>query len=858
MFTQLNLGSPVTKVQKDKLIQKALPKPKRPNSAKCHVDKNQNDQLCSTLLSSTHGIHRKGFKINLASALFSKPEVESNHIPSERWPSRKTSRVSSANRPRRTHALVTVQKFMRGYLAKIRVNKKRNKELIEMLKNEEVQDEDGEEVGEGLTISDLECSQKRDNLKHNFKRNKKTINENMISEVVYNPSDSKLENTQTMFVELFNREGQNPDTKQQMDSRILDNTLKNAQYEDDRDLNRAEMKMHLQDSPLTRILPEDEISVISSRIESNRKRNLQNSTIEILNSTRKNNLKDESVRIVESIKKNKQGQNVIMVNSKYKKEFEVKNPILENEEEYDVRNTASINFKKVKECVKADGTWRQSLSYLKKNAGMHKDSADAALKSHKSKAHNQMVPKKGSDAKKRPGSAGLKQNKPLDIAKMQASLQLLKKNIEKSHKSTSSQKEVSEEIINPTERGPVVRSKIIENNLDPSQFKRPSGKIALSKRKLNTQPMNISEILHKKPAKDLTKTPTKVFEMPEESPNIAKMRKIYGSEKGARRNFKREKVSVPQSMRSDSRGLGESMDSMEVSALEDSALDNTMYEVKYPKAKEMLNALTYKYKDIREEAIRKKKESKSRLKQNKINQRKYEEEIQGIKRWMSKFKNKIKSQRKSFIELISTDVKFDVDATSSRVFNAEESKQISSRIIEESNDFLSANKFYNSATKDKNNHTGFDLSSSNILRCTDMMNNSHISIMNSAVKNHSSKKPKPIHKQKENNMSIDSSKCIKITQSKDKHLYGITPFEYKSKPTLCEKAPSSHSQPRSKPPQILTHTEPSSPPRPGFSLTRAPTKSKFPSNQVQTPESSLILDISNNSINPPQNGKISK
>lgn len=50
-------------------------------------------------------------------------------------------------------------------------------------------------------------------------------------------------------------------------------------------------------------LPEDEISIISSRIESNRKP-YYNSTVDILSSTRKH-LHNDSLRIVESLKKTK-------------------------------------------------------------------------------------------------------------------------------------------------------------------------------------------------------------------------------------------------------------------------------------------------------------------------------------------------------------------------------------------------------------------------------------------------------------------------------------------------------------------------------------------------------------------------
>ena len=81
----------------------------------------------------------------------------------------------------------------------------------------------------------------------------------------------------------------------------IDQTARNYTL-DDRDIDNKEMNLVLHESPLPKIMYEDEVSIISSRIETNRKLS-QNVTIDGLNSNRKNNLKDESLRILDSLKR---------------------------------------------------------------------------------------------------------------------------------------------------------------------------------------------------------------------------------------------------------------------------------------------------------------------------------------------------------------------------------------------------------------------------------------------------------------------------------------------------------------------------------------------------------------------------
>jgi hypothetical protein len=296
--TQLNLGSPVLNKQQVKPEKIVSSKPKRPSSAGDRHNIEYDEPLRLNLLASTVGISRKGVKLNLASMIFSKPEVESNYVHSEKFISRGTSRVSSARGDNKTKAIILIQKRLRGYCTRVRVSKQI--ELKDYLENK-LDFDDNEKVGQGLKMSDLSMSPGSNFKMVNVKRNQMLIDTNMISELKYNPAESKLENSQSILIDFFNKNGaKNANTSNML---YIENTCRNYNNEDERDLNKNVMNLHMHDSPLTRILPEDEISIISSRIETNRK-GAHNTTFEILNSTRKNKLKDESVKIVESIKKN--------------------------------------------------------------------------------------------------------------------------------------------------------------------------------------------------------------------------------------------------------------------------------------------------------------------------------------------------------------------------------------------------------------------------------------------------------------------------------------------------------------------------------------------------------------------------
>lgn len=130
---------------------------------------------------------------------------------------------------------------------------------------------------------------------------------------------SRFDNTQSILLELFKRD--NTKNRRFETSKIFDMDVSkriNGTRLDDRDLN--DMNLLLQESPLKLYLPEDDITIISSRIETNRKNWQNNTTLDLINSTRKmKKLNNDSLRIVQTIKKAKQNNsNIFRDNTEHK------------------------------------------------------------------------------------------------------------------------------------------------------------------------------------------------------------------------------------------------------------------------------------------------------------------------------------------------------------------------------------------------------------------------------------------------------------------------------------------------------------------------------------------------------------
>lgn len=587
--------------------------------------------------------------------------------------------------------------------------------------------------------------------------------------------------------------------EEQMNSEVIldiEQTDRKLGRRDDRDLNNRELAKHIQESPLRHMLPEDEISIISSRIETNRK-GMHNSTYDILNSTHKNRLKDDSSRILESIKKNKTSKAI--PKHKPKPEFICENPILEREDEIEGRNVTSQNFKRFSKNNSKSKNWRASLSYLKKSqsmnklsiAGEHKDSIDAILKTHRQKAQKELMPTTNSKAKKRPGSAGNNQNKsnPLDVAKMNAHLKLLRKSITKSETSSKNKSE-NDEMFYQTSRGPILPTKQSPNIESIGLFKRNVHK-QISKRRDNHMPFDYSRE-NQSSSNVLIQSPKTMRSKVKESPEASRISRI--DIENISRVSKRNQLTNQSNVHNSKLHVQDSM----ISEIDESMLDKSLFRTlasgKYKEIYlEKFNEFDTIAQDLEKEAEKEKEMFRKMLQEHKISDASFDRKLKGVEKWKRAGKREIKNKKKNFIQILGflQRDKFDLQNFKRTMFDTDESKlnlrNTSNVLGDLSMESSMINKNDRSEYNIDKHVTPFrDINSSSICKGPDYMGLSNLSVVNSALKNH--QKAAKAHKGHESNLSIDSSRCVKAIADKDKHLYSIVPFEYKVKSVSVPKS----------------------------------------------------------------------
>ena len=249
---------------------------------------------------------REKVMLNLGKTLFYKPEVQSSKVPPEQYICNIGSRVSSSNiyNHQKEKALILIQKHARGYVSREKVRKmKEVQEMLQQKDKSELHLKD-EPRGKGLRLSDLSVEPKTENQIPCFKRtkHKKNITSNDITGDI--EDKSKFDNTQSILMEFMKRD--NKGNKYE-NSKILEMDVSKrgmVNKTDERDLDDKGMNLLIQESPLKFDELQDDITYISSRIETNRK--FHNTTIDAVNSTRKSKKpEDESLKIMQTINKNK-------------------------------------------------------------------------------------------------------------------------------------------------------------------------------------------------------------------------------------------------------------------------------------------------------------------------------------------------------------------------------------------------------------------------------------------------------------------------------------------------------------------------------------------------------------------------
>lgn len=378
-------------------------------------------------------------------------------------------------------------------------------------------------------------------------------------------------------------------------------------------------------------------------------------------------------------------------------------PLVEIEEEEEGR-LAHQNYKRF---ASGKQGWRKSFYQLKKSRserkirkfGKNRESMDGGMKTHREQAKNDLVPKGNQGGKKRPGSAGTGQSKPLDIAKMNASLRLLKKSIDKSNKSNSSSKQNTPEIlIQESSRGPIVPKINKEIEIDSSIFKRKGDKSSAKKPREKVMPIHFGSSYNSD-----QKEKTKEYNSNRNSPCISRMRRIFGSEKVVRKQFHRNNSINNQSSSLRDSKMGDQLKSVETSEVDESIFERSTYENFIDKKyQELYKQKISEYDDVTQtlekEAEKKRNRFKRLYNEKKISSHSYDRELEGVEKWKINQKKEIKKNWKNIAQIIGHLQKdqFDLQKFKQSILSPDESRlntrNISSIMADDSVDSINLNK----------------------------------------------------------------------------------------------------------------------------------------------------------------------
>lgn len=342
----------------------------------------------------------------------------------------------------------------------------------------------------------------------------------MASEIIFPMVESKFDQSQNSqnLMNLFGNKDSKRNNQSEAEN-ILDfeNTERNLNIADERDLSKNKIDMRLQESPLEKLGPEDEISLISSRIEVNKNR-FNNSTFDIMNSTRKN---QQDSKVIESVK-----SQVGLKNRKGGFNYKESKPVTQK---FDKNITQT--FKRTVQKSINNQEKRKTELKLGKNSqfekpqdrGTHKDSTDVIPKSKSSSLLD-----KYKSIKRRPGSAKVNPSDPLVLAKIQSSLALLKKS--KKLQSNTSKSTLSK--AQNSEKEQISEVGVTKKEIPIQKFKRNPKKKLI--------PKSDEKILPK----------SKNRKLPSSSPNEKILSSLFGNSKNLKREESKSKKVTPRNYNS--------------------------------------------------------------------------------------------------------------------------------------------------------------------------------------------------------------------------------------------------------------------------------------------------------------------
>ncbi|CAI2375613.1 unnamed protein product [Moneuplotes crassus] len=556
-----------------------------------------------------------------------------------------------------------------------------------------------------------------------------------------------------------------------------------VQYQDCRNFSYDDPKLH--STPLLNVTnkcnyevndklcrvddPQDDISIISSRIETNRKA-LNISNFDKL--PRNHDGRVENTSFLRSVcKKVPICKNDIQLEKSRKNLAHVRSTDKTNKS-----SSAICNADKDKKCL--DKEYSKSLTLLKRSTvkkhskefGKYKDSDDALIENYKSIKKKQSLVSLIKNIKPRPGSAGINPSNPLVTQKIKSSLMLLKKSILKSKK-LGSNREPGKDFYNP---------------FKTQEFQRESPKPQTSKFKRKTKSSSYSsKPPHKRKYFKSSKAIPPLHSAKEDPPNDLNgkiLQQLLNPHKICQKEYLPTHPRNPSSRQPPNKSSN-STASQENESLDGSLFENSTFGLAF-QIPEYTKFLKYQVKEfqvmsktLEKETLKKTRELKTKLKNHKISDRSYIEEINMIQVKEKAKKKQIKTNKKNFIKMLG---KLHKDSEKVNYRKEYKSSKNTSGISSETNSLQYEESHDNLNSIGKPDCFGARFGKKTLLTCD--LSAINIFGVNSAPKN-TSKIGKIFGGVKQNNISTDSTKAVKVmVGSEDKHLFSMIPFEeYKSK-----------------------------------------------------------------------------
>ena len=372
-------------------------------------------------------------------------------------------------------------------------------------------------------------------------------------------------------------------------------------------------------------------------------------------------------------------------------------------------------------------------------------------------------------AKRRPASAETNQQKTtkLDLEKMHASLKLLRKSIQKSSRSNligdhknDIADDRSDELVMKE-----VSAKICQEV--QNKFKRTETKKTHMRKKTSKCSGYHDKDSHNNSTQVLMQSP-KANRGEQTSPNISKLRRVFGSEKMVREHSRRNNNEMlSESMISDKFESSKIHPPIDTSRIEKSIFERSAFDdFSFKKFQEFYKDQIMEFRMISEYVEKEGKDKKAKahnlLQENKISSNSFDRKVNGIEKWISSRKKEIKKKKKSFIQLLGNIQKQQSEFQLLR--RKIQSPDQALLDIRNHTPSIAIDTSVNSVNRDKCEPSDYRVDkditplriSTSRLKASEYLGNSNLSLLNSGINN--SKFTSSVQKAKDANVSMNTSK----------------------------------------------------------------------------------------------------